>query len=182
MTGRPMSSYFGEKKNACPFSRLELVLLPQDNDRTHLRELIRQRFEHMLKHGLIAETQELLDRGIDANAPAMRAVGYRQVAMYLQGEVSYDEMVELGVIATARLAKHQMTWLRGGLKDATAAGAATAVDAANTASAAAAADAAAAAGDAVYSERHYLTIEDEHKWDQVLAILQQHPQLWAFHY
>ena len=191
MTGRPMSSYFGEKKNACPFSRLELVLLPQDNDRTHLRELIRQRFEHMLKHGLIAETQELLDRGIDANAPAMRAVGYRQVAMYLQGEVSYDEMVELGVIATARLAKHQMTWLRGGLKDASAASAAnaaSAADAANTASAAsAAADAAtsaadAAAGDAVYSERHYLTIEDEHKWDQVLAILQQHPQLWAFHY
>ena len=58
---------------------------------------------------------------------------------------------------------------------------------ADAAAAASAADAAtstadAAAGDAVYSERHYLTIEDEHKWDQVLAILQQHPQLWAFHY
>lgn len=116
MTGRPMSSYFAEKKDQCPFSRLELVLLPQNPDRTHLRELIRQRFLAMLEHGLLEETQALLDQGIDDQAPAMRAVGYRQVAMYLRGEVSYEQMVELGVIATARLAKHQMTWLRGGLK------------------------------------------------------------------
>ena len=43
----------------------------------------------------------------------MRAVGYRQVWRYLDGEYSAPEMVERGVIATRQLAKRQMTWLRG---------------------------------------------------------------------
>lgn len=153
LTGKPMSSFFGEKKDQCPFSRLELVLLPEKrDDRTHLRELIRQRFVAMLEHGLIEETKHLLSLGLDDNSPAMRTVGYRQVAMYLRGEVSYDEMVELGVIATARLAKHQMTWLRGGLK----------------------------VGGGREVERYYLSIEDEDKLSHALALLEQHPQLSCY--
>lgn len=180
LTGRAMSSFFAEKKDQCPFTRLELVLLPQDNDRTHLRELIRQRFVAMLEHGLIEETKALLSLGLDDNSPAMRSVGYRQVAMYLRGEVSYEEMVELGVIATARLAKHQMTWLRGGLKDTKDA---AEKDGANATSASASsADGGAGAGSLPFkSERHYLTIEDEHKLEQVHAILQQHPKILAYH-
>lgn len=118
LTGRAMSSYFDVPKEGCPFSRLEVVLLPQDNDRTKLREIIRQRFMLMLEQGLIDEVKKLYERhDLNDFMPAMRSVGYRQVLMYLKGEVSYEEMIELAVIATARLAKHQMTWLRGGLKD-----------------------------------------------------------------
>ena len=47
--------------------------------------------------------------------PSMRSVGYRQVFEYLEGQYDYDKMVELSVNATAHLAKHQMTWLRGSL-------------------------------------------------------------------
>lgn len=32
---------------------------------------------------------------------------------YIEGEISYDEMVYRGVCATRQLAKRQMTWLRG---------------------------------------------------------------------
>lgn len=118
LTGRAMSSYFSAPKEGCPFSRLEVVLLPKNNDRTQLRELIRQRFMQMLEQGLIDEVKQLYARhDLNDTMPAMRSVGYRQVLMYLRGEVSYEEMIELAVIATARLAKHQMTWLRGGLKD-----------------------------------------------------------------
>ena len=33
--------------------------------------------------------------------------------MYLNGEINYEKMRELAVIATCQLAKRQMTWLRG---------------------------------------------------------------------
>lgn len=118
MTGKAMSSFFSAPKDQCPFSRFEAVLLPEGDDRTKLRALIRKRFEIMLEQGFIDEVKELAKRDdLTDDMPSMRSVGYRQAMMYLRGEVSLEEMVELSVIATARLAKHQMTWLRGGLKD-----------------------------------------------------------------
>jgi len=42
----------------------------------------------------------------------MRCVGYRQMWQYQDGELTWDEMREKGVIATRQLAKRQMTWLR----------------------------------------------------------------------
>jgi tRNA dimethylallyltransferase len=44
--------------------------------------------------------------------PSIRAVGYRQAWPYIKGEVDFDEMREKAIIATAQLAKRQMTWLR----------------------------------------------------------------------
>ena len=92
------------------------MILP-DNDRKALRNGIRARFEKMLNLGLIDEVKKLKDRGdLSLDMPSMRSVGYRQVWEYLDGVYDYDTMIEKAVIATARLAKHQMTWLRGGLK------------------------------------------------------------------
>jgi tRNA dimethylallyltransferase len=39
-------------------------------------------------------------------------VGYRQAWSYLAGDYGFDEMREKAIIATAQLAKRQMTWLR----------------------------------------------------------------------
>jgi len=51
-------------------------------------------------------------RDLDLSKPAMRAVGYRQVWEYLDGKLSYEQMIEKGIIATRQLAKRQHTWLR----------------------------------------------------------------------
>lgn len=116
MTGRAMSSFFVEKQDKCPFDRLEYILLPQTDDRTELRKLIRARFLKMVDDGLIEEVEYLKDRGdLDLNMPSMRCVGYRQVWEYLDQNYDFDTMIEKCVIATAQLAKHQMTWLRGSL-------------------------------------------------------------------
>lgn len=118
MTGKPMSSFFQKEQDKCPFSRLEIVLLPKDNDRTELRKQIRTRFLKMIDDGFIDEVKKLNERkDFNPDLPSMRSVGYRQVLMYLNNELTYDEMIEQSVIATARLAKHQMTWLRGGLSN-----------------------------------------------------------------
>ena len=42
----------------------------------------------------------------------MRAVGYRQVWLHLEGEIGAEEMRTQAVAATRQLAKRQLTWLR----------------------------------------------------------------------
>ncbi len=116
MTERAMSSFFDKKTDSCPFDRVEFVLLPENDDREELRKLIRKRFEIMVDNGLIDEVAKLKARGdLNLEMPSMRCVGYRQVWEYLEGKYDKAEMIEQCVIATAHLAKHQMTWLRGSL-------------------------------------------------------------------
>lgn len=94
-----------------PYRRIKLALLPED--RAELRQRITKRFDHMLQGGFIEEVEKLYRRGdLDAGMPSLRAVGYRQVWAYLSGEYGYDEMREKAIIATAQLAKRQITWLR----------------------------------------------------------------------
>ncbi len=84
------------------------------HDRGVLHERIARRFHKMIDEGFIDEVQGLHQRGdLHADLPAIRAVGYRQVWQYLDGELERDEMIERGIIATRQLAKRQLTWLRG---------------------------------------------------------------------
>ena len=117
MTGRAITSYYEEQKtDQCPFERIEFILLPETDDRTELRVLIKNRFLKMIKDGLIDEVKKLKERGdLTLDMPSMRCVGYRQVWEYLDGHYDLDTMVDLCVNATSHLAKHQMTWLRGSL-------------------------------------------------------------------
>ncbi|MBL4608764.1 MAG: tRNA (adenosine(37)-N6)-dimethylallyltransferase MiaA [Pseudomonadales bacterium] len=88
-----------------------IALAPQDRSILHQR--IRIRFLKMVENGLLEEVKALHEKyGYNADLPAMRAVGYRQVWSFYSGELCYEEMVEKGIIATRQLAKRQLTWLR----------------------------------------------------------------------
>ena len=94
-----------------PYRRIKIALMP--DDRVELRKRITKRFDIMLQQGFIEEVEGLYNRGdLHAEMPSIRAVGYRQVWSYLAGDYGYDEMREKAIIATAQLAKRQMTWLR----------------------------------------------------------------------
>ncbi len=97
--------------SALPYNVVQLAIAPADRQVLHAR--IAQRFEQMLEQGFIEEVQELRARGdLQANLPSIRAVGYRQVWEYLDGQLNRVEMQERGIIATRQLAKRQLTWLR----------------------------------------------------------------------
>ena len=66
----------------------------------------------MFRRGLVAETEQLLKRGLAENKTAMQALGYRQVVEHLQGERSLEETIALVKIRTRQFAKRQMTWFR----------------------------------------------------------------------
>ncbi|MCW5605376.1 MAG: tRNA (adenosine(37)-N6)-dimethylallyltransferase MiaA, partial [Burkholderiales bacterium] len=72
-----------------------------------------QRFEAMLELGLITELRKLREQyALEPGMPSMRAVGYRQVWQYLDGEFGLAALREKGTAATRQLAKRQLTWLR----------------------------------------------------------------------
>jgi tRNA dimethylallyltransferase len=86
------------------------ALVPADRAVLHAR--IAQRYARMLEAGLLAEVRQLLALpGIHRESPAMRAVGYRQLAAHLSGECSLNEAVDRAVAATRQLAKRQLTWI-----------------------------------------------------------------------
>lgn len=81
--------------------------------RSVLHERIKKRFMQMIEQGLVAEVESLYARGdLNLSMPSLRSVGYRQVWQYITGELSFDAMVETGIIATRQLAKRQCTWMR----------------------------------------------------------------------
>ena len=64
--------------------------------------------------GLVDEVRALYARGdLSEQHASMRAVGYRQLWQFCAGRCSLTEASDKAVIATAQLAKRQLTWLRG---------------------------------------------------------------------
>jgi tRNA dimethylallyltransferase len=112
LTGKPLSAFFtAAQQVAMPYRAIKLIVAPKE--RLSLHAIIAQRFEQMLQQGLIAEVENLKQRGdLNEAKPSIRAVGYRQVWAYLNGEYSKPVMIEKGIAATRQLAKRQFTWLR----------------------------------------------------------------------
>jgi len=101
----------GADRQALPFDLHFFAI--QAADRAVLHEKIARRFRGMIDAGLVAEVESLYGRGdLDLGMPSMRAVGYRQVWQHIAGEISFDAMMEQGIIATRQLAKRQITWMR----------------------------------------------------------------------
>jgi tRNA dimethylallyltransferase len=141
-TGRPLSAFHGAgaapaasglapQPLHCPIVSLE------PTDRAWLHQRIAQRFDAMLRDGLIDEVAGLMTRHqlppptgqrppapLHADLPSMRCVGYRQAWEIIeksehktqysraQAAIFAEKLQPLGVAATRQLAKRQLTWLR----------------------------------------------------------------------
>lgn len=111
ISGRTLTDLQNETPPGLDQTVLKIAVMPED--RGVLHERIATRFRAMINAGLIDEVATLHERGdLDPELPSIRAVGYRQVWQYLDGELERDEMIERGIIATRQLAKRQYTWLR----------------------------------------------------------------------
>jgi tRNA dimethylallyltransferase len=111
ITGKPLSALQGAAPGTLPFLLKAFALVPADREALH--ERIAHRFDAMLKAGLIDEVKRLRSRyRLTLGMPSMRAVGYRQVWQYLEGELDERAMREQAIAATRQLAKRQLTWLR----------------------------------------------------------------------
>lgn len=83
-----------------------------DQDRAVLDARINDRVESMWTEGLVGEVQQLLASGLRDGVTAIRAIGYRQVVDFLDGECSQDEAKEQTKRLTRRFFRKQLGWYR----------------------------------------------------------------------
>lgn len=111
LTGKSLTELTQTKGEPFPYIVSQFAIAP--TERAELHHRIALRFEQMLAQGFEQEVASLKQRpDLHPQLPSVRCVGYRQMWDYLDGLVSYDEMVYRGIAATRQLAKRQLTWLR----------------------------------------------------------------------
>ncbi len=106
-----------------PFSQLQYKKAPPFNtliigltaDRAELYRRIDLRVDEMIKQGLVAEVEKLMNMGYDFNMPAMSGIGYKQIGMFLNGELTLAVAIQQVKFETHRFVRHQYNWFR--LKD-----------------------------------------------------------------
>ena len=109
-SGYPQSWWIARSpfaRDALPAVRIGLTL-----PRTVLYHRIAERVSAMVAMGWVGEVERLLEAGWDTGLPAFQAIGYRQLARNVHGEIGLDQAVEETVRATRRFAKRQATWFR----------------------------------------------------------------------
>lgn len=107
LTGKPFSQQQTRQQNTYKLAAVGLYL-----GRDQLYERINQRVDQMLQQGLIEEVNGLRNRGYTLGTTAMQALGYKQILFYLDGLMTYSEMVSQIKRETRRYAKRQYTWFR----------------------------------------------------------------------
>lgn len=110
-TGRPLGQWQKRLEGgiAGQIALHPLVLLPP---RDWLFERCDRRFTLMLEQGAIPEVEALLARNLDPALPVMRAIGVPELGAHLKGDVSLDQAMAAGQLATRQYAKRQYTWFR----------------------------------------------------------------------
>lgn len=105
--GQPFSE---QRRKSAPAYHAILIGLTLPRPKLYAR--IDARIEAMMRAGLVDEVRALAAQGYDWNLPAMSAIGYKQIGMYLRGECELDEAVRLIKRATRRFVRQQANWFR----------------------------------------------------------------------
>ena len=86
----------------------EFIKIGLTRERKELYGLIERRIDRMLQDGLIEEVRKLLTKKPDRTP--LQAIGYKEIASYIEGRIPRDEAVRLMKRNTRRYAKRQFSW------------------------------------------------------------------------
>lgn len=81
-------------------------------ERKIIRQRITARLTQRLNNGMVEEVQHLLDQNIPQEKLKMYGLEYKYITMFLNGELTYNEMFIQLNTAIHQFAKRQMTWFR----------------------------------------------------------------------
>ena len=108
-----IAEYQKQNANSIPdFPTIPYIIIGVAMERETVCQSIYSRLKQRLRDGMIDEVQALLDSGIAPVDLEYYGLEYKFVTQYLQGEFSYNYMVEHLNIAIRQFAKRQMTWFR----------------------------------------------------------------------
>ncbi|MBC7925377.1 MAG: tRNA (adenosine(37)-N6)-dimethylallyltransferase MiaA [Bryobacteraceae bacterium] len=83
-----------------------------DPDRDALAARIADRCAQMFASGLVAEVRGILNAGHSPESKALQSIGYRECLQHILGSLSFNQALELTIIASRQYAKRQRTWFR----------------------------------------------------------------------
>ena len=109
-TGRKMSSWQTEETQPGPLLGVKTYALIPDLD--HLAAVIRARVAGMIQDGWAEEVKRLRERPGWRGCPGGRAIGYREIELWVTGNIRKEEAGDRIVAATRAYAKRQLTWLK----------------------------------------------------------------------
>ncbi|MGW5560598.1 tRNA (adenosine(37)-N6)-dimethylallyltransferase MiaA [Micromonospora sp. NPDC003944] len=107
LTGAPFTASLPQPTPYYPSVQLGVDLATDVLD-----ERIALRVDRMWADGLVAETRELVGRGLPEGRTASRALGYQQVLRVLAGELTEAQAHDETVRATRRFVRRQRSWFR----------------------------------------------------------------------
>jgi tRNA dimethylallyltransferase len=99
------------KQGRDPLQGFQIVRIGLDPDRDLLYQRINRRAEDMFNGGLIEETKQLIEEYGDGIRP-LGALGYKQAASLLRGEIDRESALGAAQQAHRNYAKRQITWFR----------------------------------------------------------------------
>lgn len=108
-TGKNKTELERESRKQEP--RYDYKIFGVTRERQLLYDRINRRIDMMLEDGLINEVEELLKKYKEFPT-AMQGLGYKEVVQYIQGNLTYEEMIEKVKMESRRYAKRQLTWFR----------------------------------------------------------------------
>ena len=80
--------------------------------RGEIKKRITERLKKRLDEGMIEEVKNLLAMGVSNEKLKFFGLEYKYIALFLSGELNYNEMFQKLNIAIHKFAKRQMTWFR----------------------------------------------------------------------
>jgi tRNA dimethylallyltransferase len=107
--GLPPSEAFRHSRS--PFAAYHFIRVGLEMERGKLYQQIDRRAERMIENGLVDEVRELLKR-YPPSCPPFKALGYKEIASHVRGEIDLPTALELIQRHSRQFAKRQLSWFR----------------------------------------------------------------------
>ncbi|GAB4488729.1 MAG: tRNA (adenosine(37)-N6)-dimethylallyltransferase MiaA [Anaerolineales bacterium] len=106
-TGQPFSMQ--RRVTGSPY---RLIAIGLKRPREELYQRVDTRIEAMFAQGLLDEVQSLIDKGYSPDLPCMSAIGYREAAAVLRGEMTVEEAKAQMKRLTRIFVRRQANWFK----------------------------------------------------------------------
>ena len=112
-TGQPLSHWQQQRAGGLGAAAVQGFVV--ERPRAELHDRAAARLQAMLAAGALAEVAALVQLGLAADVPVMKALAVPQLAAHLAGQIGLEAALAQALAATRQYQKRQLTWARNQL-------------------------------------------------------------------
>lgn len=111
-TGKTFTEWNNSSKKSGPKYPYKLFMLDYEDSRDILYDRINKRVDIMIEEGLLDEVKYLYSLDISRKSTCFQAIGYKELAGYINNEISLEKAIYDLKLNSRHYAKRQLTWFR----------------------------------------------------------------------